>query len=204
MTATTTATLPRTAPLMWRVLEALVLSRDGLTVRDIARRVDPWQATPYRTAAERRAVMDARDEHRAKARKRVSKAINNLQTRGYVQPATDPRLTPESLAAWWQYGRSAFRCRSYVVHGGYIVGVRDEGTDTDSMAVRIVEALAANPEGVPYAMLLEMTGGATRSGRESGAYREAFARLVADGWVVPGRVRRATLAGVQRYRGMVG
>jgi hypothetical protein len=204
MTTATTATIPHTAPLMWRVLEAVVLARDGVTVRDIARRVDPWTATPYRTAAERRAVLDARDAHRARARRRVAKALNNLQTRGLVQRASDPRLTPESLSAWQAHGRSAFRCRSYVVQSGYIVGVRDEDTDADSMAVRIVEALASEPGGVPYAMLLEMTGGATVAGKETGTFREAMRGLVADGWVVSGSARRATLAGVRRYWEMVG
>jgi len=197
------AALPPTASLMHRVLEALVLSSVPLTVRDIARRVEPWTATPYRTAAERRAVLDARDEHRAKARKRVSKALNHLASRGYVAAASDPTLTTEAMSAWQRDGRGAFRPRRYEVRGGYIVGVADDEPEADAMVARIVEVLADVGGSAPYAVLLEMTGGSTPSGRESGAFRRAMGWLVGNGWVISGRARSASEVGRARYLEMV-
>lgn len=190
------SSLPSSTPFKWRALDVLSRSAVGLTAAQVAGKLMP-PAVPFRSAHEWR----ARQALRASLRKRASKAIRRLAVDGLVQPAGRPRLDPLELAHFRAHGWGRFRHFEPVVRRGWIVGevVTDDPAE-GRFRHRIVEALAEAPEGVPYPMLLELTGGATRSGRESGTWRRAFADLVDSGTVIPGRARLPTLKGLQALR----
>lgn len=191
------APLPDDAPLKWRALDVLSRSATGLTVQQIADKLTPRQTRPFVDIEEYRAWREVRKS----TPKRVSAAVRRLQHEGYVQPAGNPRLDPAERALFLSGGWERFRRFEFIEQGGYIVGETvTEPESRERFRRAIVEALAQEPTGVPYRMLLEMTGGSTRKTRESGTWRRAFADLVESGTVIPARARLPTLKGFEALR----
>jgi len=162
-----------------------------------ADRLTPRQTRPFRSVDEYRAWREARKGEPA----RVSRAVRRLQYDGLVQPSGNPRLDPAERALFIRGGWERFRRFEPIERGGYIVGETvTEPESRERFRHNIVEALAQEPTGVPYRMLLEMTGGSTRKARESGTWRRAFADLVESGTVIPARARLPTLEGLEALR----
>ncbi len=155
-------------------------------------------AAPYSTASEWR----ARRGLRLKLRKQVSRVLRRLATDGLARSARNPMLDPLELEQFQsEKGWERFRHYEPIIRNGFIVGETVvEDRSRERFRHRIVETLASQPEGVPYRHLLEMTGGSTASGRESGTWRRAFADLVDSGTVIPARARFITPKGRQALR----
>jgi len=189
--------------LKWRVLGCLVDFPVGLTVEQITARLLPPlpPAGPLPTAAawrERRALRAEREELRDKLAVKVSRAVRRLKVEGLVMPCGHPRLDPAELDQFRRHGWERFRRVEDIERGGCIVGrIRPPATEQERFRRAIVETLAAAPDGVPYRHLLEMTGGSSESGAETGNWRQAFQELVRDSTVIPARARRPTLKGLQ-------
>ncbi len=188
----------RAPPLSLRVLAAVVDRPGQLDAPAIAERLLPWTPRPYRTSAERAAVLAERDAHRARALRRVQNALRELARPGNpaVAPVRHVALEALSAAAYAREGLAGLRAPArHETRAGAIVG-RHPGAVPGSHAAAIVAALAAGP--MTPGELATATGGRCASGHENGAWREAYGRLVEDCIVVASRHRWPTAAGIAR------
>ena len=189
--------LPADSPFKWRVVEVLSRSPVGMTAQEVADKLTPRHNEPFTSAADYRAWRDIR----VNTPKKVTSALGKLTLEGHVQPAGNPRLDPAELALFLDRGWERFRHVEHVVDDGWIVGrTVTEPPKRERFRRLIVEALAQEPAGVPYALLLELTGGTTKAGRELRTWRRAFKDLVDAGTVIPSRARLPTLKGLQALR----
>ena len=195
--------LPSSAPLKWRVLEAYCLAGDPLRPRDVAARFAPVQTRPFRNAAEYRAWR-AGKRAALDARSRVSQAVRRLAYEGLLMPTSEPRLAPGFRERFRRDGWPAVEPIRYTTdEHGNLSRRRGATTPRERYALAIVSVLADNPDGVPYSMLLEMTGGATEAGGESRSWRLGYRDMVAEGVVLDGAARGPTIAGRERYRALL-
>ena len=195
--------LPSSAPLKWRVLEAYFRAGDPLRPRDVAARFAPVQTRPFRDLAEYRAWR-AGKQAALDARSSVSQAVRRLAYEGLLMPVGVPRLAPGFRERFRRDGWAAVEPIRYTVdEHGNLSRRRGATTPRECFALSIVHVLADNPDGVPYAMLLEMTGGASEAGGESRSWRLGYRDMVDEGVVLDGAARGPTIAGRERYRALL-
>ena len=196
-------------PFTLRVLAEVVDAPGVLDAQRVARLVGEdlpeVAALPYATCRERDLELARREAVRVDRRmaldaweSRVLSAFAQLRRRGHLEKATMCRLDPctervirEKGVLWvrrfWWRSTSEADSRKGLVFGPPLSG----------HALAIVEALLQGGPCRP-GELRQRTDGLTPAGRERGAWRRAWDRLVEDGLVVPLCKRWATESGRAR------
>lgn len=199
----------RPPPFTLRVLAEVVDAPGVLDGRSVAQRVAEGlpevEARPYATAHERDLELARRNAVRASRREaldaceaRVLGAFAQLRRRGHLEKATLCRLDPSTervirehgvqwVRRFWWRATSEADSRKGLVFGPPLSG----------HALAIVDDLLQGGPCRP-GELRRRTNGLTPSGRERGAWRRAWDRLVDDGAVVPLCKRWPTQSGRAR------